>query len=174
MRARHTGTLSVLALTAAMAFAVVALAGDLPQEGAFSGTYSSAGTYKAYPVGKDRTLVTWDETGLSVGNGAFDHMTYHCFGLGNIANGMEQDQGYCVGTDPAGDQLVVESVTDKRPTSAKSFGETGTLTSGTGKYAGISGEYTAVNHGPEFRTDRTGAEGTYVQHGDFQAKYKLP
>ncbi len=92
----------------------------------------------------------------------------------NIANGMEQDQGYCVGTDPAGDQVVVEPAGEKRPTSAKSFGETGTITAGTGKYTGISGGYTAVNHGPEFRTDRTGIEGTFVQYSEFQAKYKLP
>jgi hypothetical protein len=162
MRARYIGTLSTLAVAATMALGATALAADLPKEGTFSGTFSSAGTYKAYPVGKDRTLVTWDENGLSVGNGAFDHMTYHCFGLANIANGMEQDQGYCVGTDPAGDQVVVEPAGEKRPTSAKSFGEIGTITAGTGKYTGISGGYTAVNHGPEFRTDRTGIEGTFV------------
>jgi hypothetical protein len=171
MRA-HTGTLPALALTAAMAFRALALAADLPKEGTYSGTVSAAGTYKAYPVGKDRTLVTWDENGLGVGNGAFDHMTNHCFGLADITNGMEEDQGYCVGTDPAGDQVVLNVVSDgKRPTSAKSFGSSGTFTSGTGKYAGISGGLTCVDHGPEFRT---GAEGTYAQYGECQVKYKLP
>jgi hypothetical protein len=174
MRAGHIGTLSILALTAAISFG--AMAADLPKEGTFSGTYSAAGTYKAYPVGKDRTLVMWEENGLSVGKGVFDHTTSHCFGLADIANGMEQDHGYCVVTDIDGDQSVTEDVSDgKRPTSAKSFGFTGTLTSGTGKYAGISGEWTGVMHGPDFRTDRTGGpEGTYVQYGEFQAKYKVP
>jgi hypothetical protein len=62
--------------------------------------------------------------------------------------------------DPAGDQVVINVVSDgKRPTSAKSFGSSGTFPSGTGKYAGISGGLTCVDHGPEFRT---GAEGTYA------------
>jgi hypothetical protein len=81
-----------------MAFGATALAADLPKEGTYSGTASAAGTSKAYPVGKDRTLVTWDENGFGVGNGVFDHMTSHCFGLADITSGMEQDQGYCVGT----------------------------------------------------------------------------
>jgi hypothetical protein len=116
-------------------------------------------------------LVTWDENGLNVGNGFFDHMTFHCFGLVDNASGMEQAQGYCVETDPAGDQIVLHVVTDKHVTSAKSYGVTGTFTAGTGKYTGISGGWTADAHGPQFKT---AAEGTYVQYAEVQANYKLP
>jgi hypothetical protein len=168
----HKCMLSVFTLGTAIVFGAAAFGADLPKEGTFSGTSSAAGTYKAYPVGKDRILVTYDENGLFVGNGAFDHTTYHCFGLADIVSGMEQDQGYCVLTDPAGDQVVINAVSDgKRPTGTKSFGVSGTFTSGTGKYTGITGEYTGVMHGPEFRT---AAEGTFVQYGENQGKYKLP
>jgi hypothetical protein len=45
-------------------------------------------------------------------------------------------------------------------------------TTGTGKYAGISGGGTFVNRGPEFRT---AAEGTYVAYGTLQdGNYELP
>ena len=47
----------------------------------------------------------------------------------------------------------------------------GTITTGTGKYAGISGGWTFVVHGPEFRT---AAEGTYVTYGPLQGGYRLP
>jgi hypothetical protein len=168
----RTCLLYAFTLSTAMTFGAEVMAGDLPKEGMFSGTGSTAGTYKAYPVGKDRTLLTWDENGLSVGNGLLDHVTWHCFGLQDIASGMEQFQGYCVATDPAGDQIVSNVVSDgKHATGAKSYGAIGTFTTGTGKYAGISGGWTVVLHSPDFRT---AAEGTYVQYSEIQAKYKLP
>jgi hypothetical protein len=42
---------------------------------------------------------------------------------------------------------------------------------GTGKYAGISGGFSYVIHGNEFRS---AAEGTYVNYGTNQGSYKLP
>ena len=42
---------------------------------------------------------------------------------------------------------------------------------GTGKYKGISGGWTNVNRGNEFRPT---TEGTYLSYGTFQANYKLP
>ena len=47
----------------------------------------------------------------------------------------------------------------------------GGFTSGTGKYAGISGNLTNVLHDPEFRT---ATEETFVNYGELQASYKLP
>jgi hypothetical protein len=45
------------------------MAADLPKEGTFSGTYSAVGTTKAIPIGKERILLTFDENGLSEGEG---------------------------------------------------------------------------------------------------------
>jgi hypothetical protein len=168
----HKGTLSILAFTAAMALGVTAMAADLPKEGTFSGTSPAAGTYKLYPVGKEHDVATWDENGLFVGSGLLDHMTFHCFGLADSAIGMDQFRGYCVLTDPAGEQIVADVVSDgKHASNAKSYRALATFTAGTGKYAGITGGWTVDLHAPDFRT---ATEGTYVQYGETQAKYKLP
>ncbi len=166
----HKCILSGLALGTAMALGVAAMAADLPKEGTFSGTYSAASTEKGYPVGKERFLVTYDENGLSVGKGFLDHMTWHCFGLADVAGGMIQSQGRCIATDPAGDQIALESEA-KFAMGAKSLSGTTSFTTGTGKYAGISGGTNFVMHGPEFRT---ASEGTNVQYGEIQGTYKLP
>jgi hypothetical protein len=85
---------------------------------------------------------------------------------------MEHFNGYCVVTDPAGDQIVADISSDGTyPADAKIITGKGTFTSGTGKYAGISGNLTNVLHDPEFRT---ATEGTFVNYGEFQASYKLP
>jgi hypothetical protein len=141
------------------------------KEGTFSVTYSSAGTGKATAIGKERLLIAWDENGLTVGNGFVDHATWHCFGLYDVMNAMAQFQGYCVMTDPAGDQVVSNVASDgKYAADAKSYKVAGTFTTGTGKYAGISGSWTSVGHAPEFRT---AAESNYVQYGPLQGSYKI-
>ena len=142
------------------------------KEGTFSVTFSGAGTGKAIAIGKERLLIAWDENALTVGNGFLDHATWHCFGLYDVASGMAQWQGYCVATDPAGDQVVSNVASDgKYAADAKSFNGTGTFTTGTGKYAGISGGWTMVGHVPEFRT--AVPESTYVQYGPIQGGYKI-
>ena len=171
MRAR-TFMVSAFTLSAAMVFGVVAMAADLPKEGPYSFTYAGFGTFKPTPVGKDLTLLTFDENGLSVGNGLFDHMTWHCWASGDITSGMAQYRGYCVGTDPSGDQVASTVASDgKYPQDAKSNSGTLTLMGGTGKYAGISGGHKYVNHGPEFRP---ASEGTYFSYTTNQGSYKLP
>jgi hypothetical protein len=170
----RTCLLSVLPFTlgVALPFNNAAIAGDLPKEGTYSVTYFGAGTFKATPIGKQRVLLAWDENGLTVGTGLLDHMTWHCWGLLNIANGMIDWLGYCVATDPAGDQVASDVASDgKYPANAKSYKATGNITTGTGKYAGISGGWGFVGHNPEFRT---AAEGTEVQYTTFQGSYKLP
>jgi len=164
--------LSAFTLTAALSFGSAVTAADVPKEGTFTATYASAGTYKATSIGKDRVLAAFDENGLTVGNGLLDHMTWHSFGLFDVMNGMAEFQGYGVGTDPAGDQIVTTFATDGRyPADTKTVSGKVTFTNGTGKYAGITGGYSFVNHGTDFRT---AAEGTYVQYAAFQGSYKLP
>jgi hypothetical protein len=157
---------------AALALGIATPALAQVKEGTFSGTYSGFGTYKGTPIGKERVLSAWDENGLSLTNGFEDHMTWHCFGLYDVMNAMAQFQGYCVGTDPAGDQVVSNVVSDgKYAADAKSYNGTATYTTGTGKYAGISGGWTFVGHVPEFRT--AAPESTYVQYGPIQGSYKI-
>ena len=157
---------------AALALGIAAPALAQMKEGTFSGTYSSAGTYKGIPIGKERIVSAWDENGLTLTNGFEDHMTWHCFGLYDVMNAMAQFQGYCVGTDPAGDQVAGNVASDgKYAADAKSYNGTGTFTTGTGKYAGISGGWTFVGHSQEFRTATP--ESTFVQNAPIQGSYKI-
>ena len=162
---------STLTVSAAMLFGAAALGADLPKEGTFSTTYSTFGTVKATPVGKQVELFAFDENGLSVGKGLLDHLTWHCWGLFEIVNGVAQAPAlYCVATDPAGDQLAGTGAAEKHPQDAKSFGGSVTWTAGTGKYAGISGAFKFVCH-PDFRA---AAEGTYLLYCTQEGSYKLP
>jgi hypothetical protein len=102
----RTCILPAFTLGTAMAFGVAALAADLPKEGTFRGTYSGVGTAKATSIGKERLLMTWNETGLQLSNGLFDHTTLQCSGLADFTNGLGQGHGNCVSTDPVGDQIV--------------------------------------------------------------------
>jgi hypothetical protein len=168
----RTSILSAFTLTTAMLYGAGAIAADLSKKGTSDVTLAGAGTFKATPVGKERTLIAFEENGVSVGKGILDHTTWHCFGLQDIAGGISQYNGYCVLTDPAGDQIVANIASDgKFRVDAKSFNGTATFTTGTGKYTGISGGYTIVLRGPEFRT---AAEGAYVPYGPVQGNYKLP
>jgi len=168
----RTSLLSAFTLSTAMALGAAAMAADLPKEGTFNVTYFGFGTSKATAIGMDRLLAPFDQNGLTVGNGILDHMTWHCSGLFDVANGMAQWQNRCVGTDPAGDQIVSDGASDgKYAVDARSFSGTGTFTTGTGKFAGISGGWTGVFHSPEFRTT---ADGSVAEYGSHKGSYKLP
>ena len=167
----RTRVLSAFTLSTAMAFGATAMAADMPKEGTLSGTYSAAGTFKGTPIGKERLLTAWDENGMQLTNGFLDHVTWHCWGLGDFTNGVGQDHGYCVGTDIAGDQVGLNVSDEKHPLDQKVVSGSFTYTTGTGKYAGISGGGTTIQHGGEFRT---AAEGTYLSYVTFQGSYKLP
>jgi hypothetical protein len=168
---QRTSILSAFTLSTAMFFGVTAMAADLPKEGTYSGTYSGFGTVKATPIGKERLLIVWEENGLLLTNGMFDHTTVHCWGTSDSAKGVVQDQGYCVVTDPAGDQIVQIPISEKRPLDQKSYGVSITQSGGTGKYAGISGDEHDVCHSGEFKP---ATDGTYLQYCTFQGSYKLP
>jgi len=167
----RTRTLSAVTLAAAMLFATTAMAADLPKEGTFSHATYHFGTWKGTMVGKGQFLGSWDHNGLSIGNGITDHLSWHCWGLSETQNGINQGNGYCVATDPDGDQIGGTTVAEKYASNAKTFRGLATFTAGTGKYAGISGSFTYVCHGNEFKA---AAEGTYLAHCDGQGSYKLP
>jgi hypothetical protein len=168
---KHTLSAAALVLTAAFAFATAAPA--QAKEGTASFTFAGFGTVKATEVGKDRLLFVFDENGLNEGSSdpMFDHATWHCSGLGDFTKGMGQAHGYCVVTDPGGDQFVYNVVTEKWSLGQKSFKGSVTLTEGTGKFAGITGSGTFVHDGNTFKTAE---KGTYISHGTHNWSYKLP
>jgi hypothetical protein len=155
---------------AALALGIATPALAQMKEETYSGTYSGYGTSKATPIGKERFVSTWDHNGLTLTNGALDHMTWHCWGLGDFTNGAGQGHGYCVGTDSAGDQVVLDVVDDKHTLDQKNWTGSGTFTSGTGKFAGVSGSGTYMVPN-DFRP---GPEGTFVVYTKIQGSFKIP
>jgi hypothetical protein len=162
-------TLFVLALVLFLGTSTEAQ--QLPKEGTFNAVYSGVGTVKASAVGKEQVLFAWEENGASTGKGIVDHTTWHCWGVAGFTKGVGNHFGYCVVTDPSGDQIVGEVSTKNVALDAKSIEATGKFTSGTGKFAGITGGWTYLQHGPEFRPP---SEGAYISHGPFEGSYKLP
>jgi hypothetical protein len=167
---QRTSILSAFTLSTAMAFGAASMAADLPKEGKYKGTASGYGTFKSIPVGKERVLTLWDDNDLTLTDGFFDHMAWHCFGTGDIIQGVEQDQGYCVGTDTAGDQVIQTVMVPKHPSDAPSYDVSLITMYGTGKYTGISGTEHDKCHNGEFKTP----EGAYLLHCEIEGTYKLP
>jgi hypothetical protein len=161
---------AALVLTAAFATGAPAQA----KEGTASFTFAGIGTFKATEIGKDRLILAEEEKGLDEGssNPMFDHMTWLCYGIGDFTKGAGQTKGYCVQTDPAGDQFVKSFVSEKFSLGQKeSIKGSETLTGGTGKFAGIAGSGTFVFDGNSFKpTDK----GTFLSHGTHNLSYKLP
>jgi hypothetical protein len=168
MQARMT-----LLSAAALGFALLvgsARAADLPKEGTVAATYSSTGTFKSIPLGEERWFNSWEEYGLSVGDGLVDHTTWHCWALGDGMKTIATFRGNCVGIDPTGDQTAIEYVSDGKVDLSKLFTNKATILAGTGKYAGISGGFSVICHGSEFKAP----EGRYVQYCSPKGSYKLP
>jgi hypothetical protein len=171
MMSRSLRIVTAVTLNTAMAFAISAIAADLPKEGTYKGTYTSFGTIKFIAVGKERVLTVWNENGSSITDGFLDHVTWHCWGTGDFVNGVGQEQGYCVGTDPAGDQIADNVQTEKHALGSKTFVAPDMWTGGTGKFAGVSGGGPVPCHPGDFKP---ATEGTYFLSCDMQGSYKLP
>jgi hypothetical protein len=164
--------LTAFTLSTAMAFGVAAMSAELPKKGALSGTETATGTYKLYPVGKDRAVFNFELDGVTAGTGIVDHVTRHCYGEGNIAGALEWANVTCIMTDIAGDQILAVASSDKHEHD-KTYNWTGTLIAGTGKYAGITGDVTWVSESPvAFRTADPAASFGY--RGTIEGNYKLP
>ena len=160
-----------LGLAAALVLLVVRPASAQMQEGTLSGTFAAFGTVNAKATGKERTVLAIDENGLSVTNGVLNHVTWHCSGLADYTNGLGQSQGFCVGNDPSGDQVVFNWESEKHAPGQKVVRGTFSWTGGTGKYAGIRGAGTYVDYSGEFQPL---AEGTIVSYLTFEGNYRTP
>jgi len=158
-------------LAAALALGVARPVSAQMLEGTLSGTFAAFGTVNAQATARERTVLAIDEDGLSVTNGALDHMTWHCSGLAEFANGVGQTRGFCAGRDPLGDQVVFNWESEKHASEQKIVRGTFTWTGGTGKYAGIRGDGTYVDYSGEFRPL---TEGVIVSYLTFEGNYSTP
>ena len=50
----------------------------------------------------------FDETGPQVTDGFGDHVAFHCWGIGEAANGTTANHGDRVATDPGGDTFSLK------------------------------------------------------------------
>jgi len=174
MRPRSCLSFAV-ALGAAVLFAAAAMAGELEKEGSYTVTYFKDGTFKDNPVGNNLHLDVWDEVGQSVGTGLLDHMTWHCFGVKQVLNGIsETPHGYCVGTDLHGDQIAFVVASERYAANAATHRGLGTSITSTGKYAGISADYTFAceDEGAPLHID--GTLERYRHKCTIQGSYKFP
>ena len=142
-------TIAAGAFLTSLTLGTAAIGADLPKEGTFKGTFSSYGTYKTTKVG-DLSLNMFDETGPQLTDGFADHVALHCWGFSETANGTMTQHGYCLGTDPSGDQIASRFAGEKA-TQYKGMKGTNTFISGTGKFAGVSGTLHYVVHASESR-----------------------
>ena len=154
-------------------FAANAMAADLPKEGTFSGTYTAVGTYKAIKVG-DRALSIADELGVQVTNGVADHMTFHCWGTGEVVNGeAAATDGYCVAMDPTGDLIGGKFANDKHKVGEAFKGLYSFVAWALESSPASAALARMSTNGSEFRPL---VEGTYVSYVTFEchSSYRKP
>jgi hypothetical protein len=165
--------LPIVGLAVAMSLGALPLASaQMAKEGKTTGVYEGWGTAKVTAVGKERVLITFEDFGPSKGQGIVDHMTWRCWGIGDFVNGKGRSHGYCLGQDPAGDQVVEDwAETEDHALDAKPLKGAIKLTGGTGKFAGIAGSGTYEDYGNEWKPI---AENTYMVYAPFELSYKLP
>lgn len=150
------------------------VAQELPREGKFSITYTGVNPnpVKPVPFGKDREAIVGVSLMTAVndaGSGLLHNMAGRCILLTVIDRAAKtQDlHGYCSYTDRSGDQ-VFEEVTTPVPTGlGQPARYVGRWTGGTGKYAGLSGEFEVTNSG------NIAPEGLFQAAGKKTGSYRL-
>lgn len=128
---------------AASAIAALALAWDapaLPQEGwrAFAGSWSAEGPRETLPTEGGGEAATFRFSGtvvLTAGDGLGRGFLAEAIGFDD---GASVRVGRCVWTDDRGDRIFSELRGEPVETGRRFFGR---ITGGTGRYAGITGEY---------------------------------
>jgi hypothetical protein len=165
---------AVIAASLLILPAAASLAQELPREGKFSITYTGVNPnpVKPVPFGKDREAIVGVSIMTAVndaGSGLLHNMSGRCILLTLIDRAAKtQDvRGYCNYADRAGDQAF-EEVSTPAPTGlglpARFVGK---WTGGTGKYAGLSGDFEITNSG------NIAPEGLFQAAGKKTGSYKL-
>lgn len=104
----------------------------------FAGTWSASGVRQSLPTGGDRVAATVQISGavvLTLGEGLSKGFRGEAIGFDD---GASVSIGRCVWTDERGDRIFSELKGGPMQTGRRFVG---TITGGTGRYAGLTGEY---------------------------------
>jgi hypothetical protein len=131
------------------------LAQDLPREGQFTITYTSVNPnpVKAVLAGKDKEVAVGAPIMTAVndaGSGLLHNMAGRCVFMSTLdrASKTLELRGSCNYVDRSGDQVWEEFSTLAPLVLGTPIKYAGKWTGGTGKYAGISGDFEITNSGP--------------------------
>ncbi len=174
MRKQSIATkLAILALILSLAPAT-GRSEDLPKEGRFSITYTGVNTtpMKPVPYGKDREAIAGVSLMTAVndaGGGLLHNVAGRCLVVTLIdrAAKTQEMHGYCAYADRAGDQVFEEVMTPAPTGLGQPARWVGKWTGGTGKYAGLSGEFEVTNSG------NIGPDGVFQGAGKKTGSYRI-
>ncbi len=133
-------TILPLGLLAAFAFSAAAHA---TSSGQLDVTITDVTTAKSLETAGDQTVFALDQLIVATGVGVLNNTTARCLALevAENASGASVTNGFCTFVDAAGDKIFEEFEIARDSLNGEASG-TGTITGGTGRYAGISGEVT--------------------------------
>jgi hypothetical protein len=145
---------------------------DIAKNGTVAARATDATTAKALELGNDRTLYVLDSVLVVQGddpNGLLHNMTGQCYALEEVVNGTGAGMatGHCTYTDGDGDKIF-ETLKLGRASGKDEASGKSTLTGGTGKFQGISGEVTHTR-----RLLASPAEGVYPGVGRLSGSYSI-
>jgi hypothetical protein len=129
-----------LGLVAAIAFTA---AGHATDQGHLDVTITDVTTAESIETAGDQTVFSLDQLVVLTGMSVLNDTTGRCLALevAENANGASVSRGYCTFVDAAGDKIFEEFEIARDSLNGEASGP-GTITGGTGKYEGISGEVT--------------------------------
>jgi hypothetical protein len=133
---------SAVATVLLSGLAMPAMAADLPQSGSFKLHTGYKSVSEATQVAENHTLVasnTWGVSFNDAGSGPLHMGPVTCKSTTETIEGVGAYHGRCAWGDSDGDKIFTDS--SGKSTSSGLVG-TGTITGGTGKFAGIQGKTT--------------------------------
>ena len=160
------------AIGTSASFGAEALAAEIPAEGQIDSTFTYISTSTDMPSADGNEVTSFDAHLVLTGNAKgslFDQMVGHCMlaGLSNPKTGAVKLAGWCTYTDLEGD-MIFAGDEESADSSASIAQGKGRILGGTGKYAGIAGEYSFTDEyfgSPE--------EGVYGGAGKKSGTYKI-
>jgi hypothetical protein len=160
-----------LSLILSISFGWNAIA-QIPKEGTFSGTNTYSGTFKVFPIDKERFIMYYENTGVRVddtGGGPFHKVATHNVGIQYFEKGVGRLRGYYSMIDKDGDKVVYELTETESKLGLNPVNGTARIIGGTGKFTGIQGDmdYTRQNVRPV-------ADGTFQAISTGKGNWKLP
>jgi hypothetical protein len=164
--------LLIAAFVVAPASSVIAQ--GLPNESQFSITYTGVNPAPIRPVafGNEREVTVNAPIMTAVndaGAGLLHNMAGRCIIITTVDKAAKtlEARGYCNYADRAGDQVYEEVFTPTPVALGTSVKFTGKWTGGTGKFAGLSGEFEITTSG------NIGPEGAFQNAGKKTGMYKI-